>query len=188
MNFKKGLIVAFLCAIAGNHSDDTLELAYDLVDHGFIPTDDKELKEYFPQFDEWWRKKKDITYKVNLSEDYWKKRDLTEEEVECHFTGEPYGDEYEDLSNLIDVKYSKHDELDFITSEYGNDCLLLAAWALAGSNCDLYEFFSDLYRKEWREFLSELPGVSDEARASYWEGEAERLYWEREAAKGNSEL
>ena len=189
MEFKKGLIVAFLCAIAGNSSEDTLELAYDLVDKGYVPTDSKELEIYFPEFTRWWKYKKDVTYKTDFTKPYWTKRDMTEDEVEVSFCGEPYGDdEYESLNNYIDVQYSKMDQVNFITGEYGKECILLAAWAVAESNCDLYEFFASDYEEEWQEFLGELPGVKDEAEAAYWQAEADKIYWEREARKGNSEL
>ncbi len=189
MEFKKGKIVAFLCSIAGNSSEDTLELAYDLVDKGYVPTDSLELEEYFPEFTEWWRRKKDVLYKPDFTEPYWSKRDMTEYDVEVSFPGAPFGDdEYESLENIMDVEYSIMDQIDFITGEYGNKCVLLAAWALAGSNCDLYDFFATDYKEEWQEFLGELPGVKEEAQSAYWQAEADRIYWEREARKGNSEL
>lgn len=178
MKITKQQVVDFLCTIAGNKKESTLEFINEMIEKHYI---DEELISDDKDFCNW-LENKEINFHPDFTSKVWKKRDL-EEEIEASIPGAPYGDEYEEIKYETTVKYSWLDQLDFICQEFDKSVMLVAAYMLI--NYDLYDFFKD-HQSDWEEYLSEEN--RDDLVEEYIESEKEAAYWRNEATKPQSQL
>ena len=150
---RKEQVIDFLCLIAGNNSEYTLDFINYLINGEYIPVDD--LEEYSTDFENY-LKGEPIEFKPDLTSNYWTKKDFVAEEVPVTVCGRPYylsddDVEYESRTVIRDIEYSHKDEIDFLTNQYGRDTELLAAWLIY--NMDTYDLIQG--DDSWEEYLAD---------------------------------